>query len=63
MAHVGIYGNEIADRIAKDAARSKETDIAFSRIPIGTLFYELEEESRQRWQKEWENCTKAAITK
>jgi hypothetical protein len=63
MVHVGIYGNEIADRLFKDTARSKDTDIAFSRIPISTLYYELEEESRQRWQKEWENCTKAAITK
>jgi len=60
---MGIYGNEIADRLAKDAARSNDTDIAFSRIPICTLCYELEEESRQRRQKEWENCTKAAIMK
>jgi hypothetical protein len=60
---VGIYGNEIADRLAKDAARSNDTDIAFSRIPISTLHYEQEEESRQLWQKEWENCTKVAITK
>jgi ribonuclease HI len=62
-AHVGICGNEIADRLAKEEARSKDTDIAFGRIPISTLRYELEEESRQGWQKEWENCTKAAITK
>jgi post-segregation antitoxin (ccd killing protein) len=42
----------MADRLAKEAARSKDIDIAFSRIPISTLYYELEEESRQRWQKE-----------
>jgi ribonuclease HI len=47
-AHVVIYGNEIADRLAKEAARSKDTDIAFGSIPISTLYYELEEESRQR---------------
>jgi hypothetical protein len=62
-AHVGIYGNELADRLAKEAARSKHTDIAFRRIPISTLYYEIQLESIQRWQKEWENCTKAAITK
>ena len=62
-AHVGIYGNEIADILAKDAARSNDIDIVFSRIPISTLNYELEEESRQRWQKAWENCSKTAITK
>jgi hypothetical protein len=27
------------------------------------LYSEIEEEARQKWQKEWENCTKAAITK
>jgi ribonuclease HI len=32
-AHVGIYGDELADRIAKDAARNKETKTAFNRIP------------------------------
>ena len=56
------HGNEIADRLAKEAARSKDTETAFSRIQISTLYYELEE-ARQQWQKEWENCTKAATTK
>jgi hypothetical protein len=42
----------------------RDTENAFSRIPTSTLYYELEEEeARQQWQKEWENCTKAAITK
>jgi len=27
------------------------------------LYSEIEEETTQKWQKEWENCTKAAITK
>jgi ribonuclease HI len=40
-AHVGIPGNEIVDRLAKEAARSKDTETAFSRIPISTLYYEL----------------------
>jgi len=47
----------------KQAARSKHTEIAFRRIPISTLYYEIQLESIQRWQKECENCTKAAITK
>jgi len=61
-ANVGIYGNEIADRLAKEAARSKDIETTFSRIPISTLYYELEE-ARQQWQKEWENCTKTAAKK
>jgi hypothetical protein len=48
---VGIYKNEIADRLAKEVARSKDTDNAFGRIPISTQYYELEEEFRHRWQK------------
>ena len=50
--HVGIYGNEIADRLAKEAARSKDTETAFSRNQISTLYYELE---ARQLQKEWEN--------
>jgi ribonuclease HI len=62
-AHVGIYGNEMADRLAKEAARSKDTNIAFDRIPKSTLYYEAEEEAKQQWQSEWEKCPKAALTK
>jgi len=62
-ARAGIYGNKIADRLAKEAARSTDAEMAFNRIPISTLYYELEEEAKQHWQKEWEKCTKAAITK
>jgi hypothetical protein len=62
-AHTGIYGNEIADRLAKEAARSKDAETTFNRIPINTLYCELEEEAKQQWQKEWKKCTNAAITK
>ena len=62
-AHVGIYGNELADRLAKGAARSNGTSIAFSRIPVSTLYYEAAEEARQKWQDEWRTCTKAATKK
>ena len=31
---------------------------AFNRIPISTLYYELEEEAKQQWQKDCEKCTK-----
>ena len=45
--HVATYGNELADRIAKEVARSKGTSIAFNRIPVSTLYYEATEETRQ----------------
>jgi hypothetical protein len=62
-AHVGIYGNELADQLAKAAARNRDTAISFNRIPKSTLRCEIEEEATQKWQKEWEYCAKAAITK
>jgi len=61
--HVGIYGNERADRLAKAAARNSGTQIVLNRIPPSTLYREIEEEAKVEWQKEWEDCTKAAITK
>jgi ribonuclease HI len=62
-AHIGVYGNKLADRLAKDAARNRDTMIAFSRTPKSTLYSEIEEEANQKWQQEWETCMKAAITK
>jgi ribonuclease HI len=61
--HVGIYGNELAVQLAKAAACNTGTMVSFNRIPKSTLYSEIEEEAIQKWQKEWEYCTKAAITK
>jgi ribonuclease HI len=33
-AHAGIYGNEMADRLAKEAARSDGTNYGYSRIQV-----------------------------
>jgi hypothetical protein len=62
-AHLGIYGYEQADQLVKAAAYNRGTAVSFNRIPKSTLYSEIEEEATQKWQKEWENCTKAAITK
>jgi len=61
-AHAGILGNEMADQLAKTAARAKNKTTSYSRIPLSTLFRELEEESKLKWQQKWEESTKAAQT-
>jgi len=61
-AHAGILGNELADQMAKTAARVKDKT-SYSRIPLSTLFRELEEESKVKWQQNWEESPKAAQTK
>jgi ribonuclease HI len=62
-AHAGILGNELADQLAKTAARAKDKTTSYSRIPLSTLFRELEEESKLKWQQKWEESPKAAQTK
>jgi ribonuclease HI len=52
-AHVGIYCNELADRLAKEAARSDGTYYEFDRTPKSTLYHEAAEETKQKWQVEW----------
>jgi len=34
-----------------------------NRIPRSTLYYEAEEEAKQKWRDEWRTCDKAGITK
>jgi ribonuclease HI len=62
-SHAGIFGNELADQLAKAAARDKDMTIDYSRIPTSTLYRELEVETEQKWQKNWEESSKAALTK
>jgi len=62
-AHVGIVGNELADRLAKATASDSDATIEFNRLPMSTLISKIKEEIKLKWQKECEECTKAEITK
>ena len=58
-----IYGNEMADELAKAATGNSDIAVSFHRIPKSTLHGELKEVIIQKWQTDWDKCTKAAITK
>jgi ribonuclease HI len=51
-AHAVIYGNEMADRLAKEAARSDGTNYGYSRIPVSAIYREAAEEAVQKWQEQ-----------
>ena len=60
-AHVGIARNELADRLAKVAASDSDAKIVFNTLPMSTLTSKIEE-TKLKWQKEWEECANAGIT-
>jgi len=62
-AHAGTLGNEMADRLAKEAARCGGTENVFTRIPKSTLYQEAREEARHKWQREWTTSQKASATR
>jgi ribonuclease HI len=47
-AHVGIYGNEIADRRPKEAIQNHH--ITYSRIPKSAIKKDTRKESIRKWQ-------------
>jgi len=60
-AHDEIYGNENADRLAKEA--TENFDPTYSRIPKSAIIKDNRKESIRKWQRRWEETTKGAITK
>ena len=59
-AHAGILGNELAEQLAETGARAKDKTTIYSRIPLITLFRELEGEYKLKWQQKWEESLKAS---
>jgi hypothetical protein len=60
-AHAGIFGNEIADRLAKEATQNHY--VTYSRVPRIAIKKDTRKESIRKWQRQWEETTKGAITK
>jgi Ribonuclease HI len=50
-AHIGIKGNETADRLAKAGAQEDENlNIVFNRIPITSIASEINRKGLEQWQ-------------
>jgi len=49
--HVGIVGNELADRLEKTTACDSAARIVFNRHPMNTLISKTKEKTKLQWQK------------
>jgi ribonuclease HI len=61
-AHVGIEGNELVDKFAKEAA-VEDGPIVYDRILRDTITTREKENGFRVWQKQWSNVGKGAVTK
>ena len=57
-AQVGIYGNKLAEQLAKAANWNSDIAISFNGIPTSTFYSELKEAVIQKWQTDWDKYTK-----
>jgi len=62
-AHAGTTGNELPDKLAKEASSKTVIPISFNRVPKSVIKRDLEDNSRETWKKEWETTTKGTTTK
>jgi len=61
-AHAGIMGNELADTLAKKAAKNESLPVEYNRIPKRVVTRELEESVR-KWLRNWTQTNKGSTTK
>jgi len=61
-AHIGIEGNELADKLAKKAAEDDgELSTVYNRIPITTTATELKREGITKWQRMGKHRQRSAM--
>jgi len=59
-AHAGVYGNELANKLAKEATRND--DISFDRIPKSEIVQQVRDQNTAKWQNHWDR-TRKGLTK
>ena len=60
--HIGIEGNEAADKLTKEAAHEDENiNIVFDRIPIKSVASKIYRKGLKQWQLQWNNAANEAV--
>jgi hypothetical protein len=62
-AHAGNSGNELAYKLVKEASGKTEIPISYNRVPKSAIKRDLEETSKETWQREWETTNKGRMKK
>ncbi|XP_045781946.1 uncharacterized protein LOC123878677 [Maniola jurtina] len=62
-AHVGVEGNERADALAKEAARTKKTAPNYDKCPLSFIKHSIRKNTLEIWNKRYQNGETAALTK
>jgi ribonuclease HI len=62
-AHAGTSGNELADKLAKEASGKTDLPISYNRVPKSVIKRDLENTSVETWQRVWDTTTEGSTTK
>jgi hypothetical protein len=61
-AHNGLEGNELADKLAKEAAEDDgELNIVYDSTTLTTVAIELKREGLTKWHRQWKSTDKGAL--
>ena len=62
-AHIGNHGNEMADKLAKEAAKQDDLPLIYQKTPKTEVVHHIKLQSTEKWQLQWNQTTKGAETK